>query len=105
MLFAGREVRIEKNCALGHSFSQYGPPGPSMTLQCKSLYRTVLFYTLLYNVIQYCQKNIFSFLAAADLNDCGFILYSLSLVLLLNIQKYLRGRARSHTSDNTLSCK
>ena len=44
MLFAGREVRIGKNCALGleyglegrtqdrgHSFSQYGPPGRQIT--------------------------------------------------------------------------
>ena len=45
----------------------------------------------------------FEFLAA-DLNDFWFILYSLSLVLLLNIQKY--ERARSHASNNIIhSCK
>ena len=40
-----------------------------------------------------------------DLTDCRLVLYSLSLVLLLNIQKYLQERARSHTSTNTHSCK
>ena len=32
------------------------------------------------------KKNSFEFPVAADLNDCRLILYSLSLVLLLNIQ-------------------
>ena len=38
MLFAGWDVMIEKNCALGlckqdlgHSFSQYTPPGQQIT--------------------------------------------------------------------------
>ena len=59
MLFAGLEVRIEKNYALGlctdlnlgpqasvlmqdlgHSFSKYGPPGRQITY----IYQTLLFY-------------------------------------------------------------
>ena len=41
-----------------------------------------------------CQQTSFEFSIAADLNDCGLILYSLSLVLLLNFQKYLREKAK-----------
>ena len=37
-------------------------------------------------------------------DDCEFILCSHSPVLLLDIQKYLRERARSHTSNNIHSC-
>ena len=39
-----------------------------------------------------------SSVVAAFYNDSGLNLYSVSLVLLLNIQKYLRERAKSHTS-------
>ena len=51
------------------------------------------------------QQTIFASVVAAFYNDSGLNLYSVSLVLLLNIQKYLRERARSHTSNNTRSCK
>ena len=42
---------------------------------------------------------------AAFYNDSGLNLYSVSLVMLLNIQKYLREKVRSHTSNNTHGCK
>ena len=42
----------------------------------------------------------FEFLVAADLNNCGFILYSIGLVLLLDIQKYMGGK-KSHLQQYT----
>ena len=40
---------------------------------------------------------------AADLNDCELNLYSVSLVLLLNIQKYLREKAKSYLQQYIIS--
>ena len=52
-----------------------------------------------------CELTIFASVVASFYNDSGLNLYSVSLVLLLDIQKYLRERARSHASNNTRSCK
>ena len=46
-------------------------------------------------------RPVSSFQITADVNDCRFILYSLSLVFLLKIQKYLRERAKSHLQQYT----
>ena len=76
MLFAGREVRIGKNCALGlehgprptasgrtqdlgHSFSLYGPPGRQITyIYISDRHRDHLLWNSFQNLCVFCRGKV-----------------------------------------------